>query len=187
MDKQKVEYIEVTNPLSKEYQQSMFWCQHYFDLSIQEILDISKNLKNSKGLHFLVVKEEEKVIGFSMFYYLSEVKLGYLDYIFVRSEYQGLGLGSSLYRETLNIIQKNHPEAMGMAMEVQNCQNGFWERKEFFLNQGAFPVDLAFYSLPKVFKESGIMLMFQPLKVGIKLTGELINSMINDLTTALIH
>lgn len=187
MDKQKVEYIEVTNPLSKDYQQSMFWCQDYFDLSIQEILDISKKLKNSKDLHFLVVKEEEKVIGFSMFYYLSEVKLSYLEFIFVRSEYQGLGLGSSLYRETLNTLQKNHPEVKGMVLEVENGQTGFWEKKQFFLNQGALPVDLAFYSIPKTLKESGIMLMFHPLKVGIKLTDELINSMIADLATALLH
>lgn len=179
--------MEVTNPLSKEYQQSMFWCQDYFDLSIQEILDISKNLKDAKGLHFLVVKEEEKVIGFSMFYYLSEVKLGYLDYIFVRSEYQGLGVGSSLYRETLNIIQNNYPEVKGITFEVQNCQCGFRERKQFFLNQGALPVDLSFYSFPKSFKESGILLMFQPFKTGIRLTNELINSMITDLTTTLIN
>lgn len=182
-----ISFVEIKDPLSGEYQQSMFWCQHYFNLSIPEIMDISSKLKESGNMHFLVVKNQEKVIGCSVFYYLSDVQMGYLEYIFVRPEFKGQGIGTNLYKETLATLEKHYPDVRGMILEVQNTDMDMGERKEFFLNQGALPVDLHFYPVSEAIKQSGILLMYQPLKVGVKLTTPLINGVFTDLTRVVLH
>lgn len=107
--------------------------------------------------------EKDKVVGIACFYYLPEVKMGYLEHIGVVPEFQGRALGSFFYHKVTAMLEKLHPEVEGMLMEVRKDKPDLDTRKEFFLNLGCIPVDTSFYASDDIKRGHDLLMMFKPI------------------------
>lgn len=184
-----LEIIEIDNIQNKDYLQSMSLLQKAFDLSFEEVKDIGEKLE--KGLeppdevHLLVIKQNGLVTGCVVFYYLGQVNFGFMELITIKDEYRKQGLGTLLYDEMIKFLQAKHPNLRAMVHEVQNWLENLERRKAFFLHQGAIPLDISFYPLPSVIKDSGLIFMVHPLKLGLKMDFETISRMFKNISAAI--
>jgi len=135
--------------------------------------------------YLLTAMDGDRVIGISCFYYLTECKLGYLEHIGITPEYRTRGIGSFLYHKVISFLEKEHPEIEGMLLEVRQCKNEMDNRKQFFLNLGAIPVDTAFYPSGKFKFAEKVQLMFKPLMVNANLNTGTLESAFRTLSQVL--
>lgn len=135
--------------------------------------------------YLLTAMDGDRVIGISCFYYLTECKLGYLEHIGITPEYRTRGIGSFLYHKVISFLEKEHPEIEGMLLEVRQCKNEMDNRKQFFLNLGAIPVDTAFYPSGKFKFAEKVLLMFKPLMVNANLNTGTLESAFRTLSQVL--
>jgi len=115
--------------------------------------------------YLLSAMEGDKVVGISCFYYLTDSRLGYLEHIGITPEYRNRGIGSFLYHKVTSFLEKEHPEIEGLLLEVRRSNDETDNRKQFFLNLGAIPVDTSFYPSGKFKFAEELLLMFKPLMV----------------------
>ncbi|MCL6560653.1 MAG: GNAT family N-acetyltransferase [Firmicutes bacterium] len=185
----ELDFMEIKNTQCREYLQSTALLQKAFDLSVEEIKDIGEKIENGPEppdeMTMLAMKQDGLVIGSVVFYYLGQVQFGFMELITIREEYRNRGLGSHLYHEMIRILQKKHPELKAMVHEVQNRPENLERRKAFFLNQGAIPIDITFYRLPSVIKDSGLIFMVHPLKLGLIMNNETITRMFKNISAAI--
>lgn len=113
--------------------------------------------------------EGENVIGIACFYWLSSVNMGYLEHIGISPEYQDRGIGSFFLNKVISHLEKNFPEIEGILLEVRQDREDLDDRKRFFLNNGAIPVDTEFYT-QSIKLGQNILLMFRPETAGARLT-----------------
>jgi len=106
---------------------------------------------------------DEKVVGIATFYYLGDDRLGYIEHIGIIPEFRNRGIGSFFYHKILAFLEEEHPEIEGVFMEVRKTEEGLDNRKEFFLNLGAIPVDTSFYPNEKLQSMEGLLLMYVPM------------------------
>lgn len=184
-----LDIFEIDNIQCKDYLQSMSLLQKAFDLSFEEVKDIGEKLE--KGLeppdevHLLVIKQNGLVIGCVVFYYLGQLNFGFMELITIKDEYRKRGLGTFLYDEMIKVLQAKHPNLRAMVHEVQNWLENLERRKAFFLHQGAIPLDISFYPLPSVIRDSGLIFMVHPLKLGLKMDFETISRMFKNISAAI--
>lgn len=186
---EEVELFEIKSIHNRDYIQSITLLQKAFDLSIEEIKNIGEKIQNGveppDEAHLLAIKKDNLVIGCVVFYYLGYVNFGFMELITIKDEYRNRGLGSYLYWEMIRYLQRNHPELKAMVHEVQNWLENLERRKAFFLHQGAIPLDITFYPLPSVIKDSGLIFMVHPLKLGLKMDFETISRMFKNISKAI--
>jgi propanediol utilization protein/GNAT superfamily N-acetyltransferase len=115
--------------------------------------------------YLLTAMDGDKVVGIACFYYLTDSKQGYLEQIGITPEYRNRGIGSFLYHKVISLLEKEHPEIEGILLEVRQIESEIDNRKQFFLNLGAIPVDTSFYPSGKFQFADQLMLMFKPLIV----------------------
>ncbi|MGF7184367.1 GNAT superfamily N-acetyltransferase [Desulfitispora alkaliphila] len=162
-----VRYEELTSPHSFDYKEAMFYCQLLFNLSRADTHRVLKHLLIPKKLapnrfFFVVAKKGDQLVGFSLFYYLQRVNLGYLDYIAVLPEYRGEGIGVGLYQKTVSMLEEHQEDVYGMLFEVHQAE-GLEMRKDFFRKQGAVKLDLSKYK--KVVQDTNLEMMFHSFNV----------------------
>lgn len=181
--------FEIKNIQNRDYLQCITLLQKAFDLSVEEIRNIGEKIQNGVAppdeAHLLAVKKDNLVIGCVVFYYLGQVDFGFMELITIKEEYRNRGLGSFLYGEMLRYLQMRHPGLKAMVHEVQNWLDNLERRKAFFLHQGAIPLDITFYPLPSVIKDSGLIFMVHPLRLGLKLDFETITRMFKNISRAI--
>jgi hypothetical protein len=99
--------------------------------------------------------------------------IGYLDYIAVKSDYQGKGVGKVLFGFNLHELERLISEAKGLLLEVQrdvaNLQDNALRknRVQFYMQLGAKILDGVDYILPPLQSESepeNMYLVMRPLK-----------------------
>lgn len=184
-----LEIFEIENIQGKDYLQSMSLLQKAFDLSFEEVKDIGEKIENGleppDEVHLLVIKQNGLVIGCVVFYYLGQVNFGFMELITVKDEYRKQGMGTFLYYEMIKFLQAKHPNLRAMVHEVQNWLENLERRKAFFLHQGAIPLDISFYPLPSVIKDSGLIFMVHPVKLGLKMDFETISRMFKNISAAI--
>ncbi len=112
--------------------------------------------------YLITALEGDKVIGIACFYWLPSVNMGYLEHIGITPEYQDRGIGSFFFNKVIAILEKNHPEIEGILLEVRQNKEQLDDRKHFFLNLGAIPVDTGFYPSTKLKSGQELLLMFKP-------------------------
>lgn len=140
---------------------------------VEKLLNPAK-LEPNKFYLYTAVEGDDKVVGISCFYYLPDIKFGYLEHIGITPEFQNRGLGSFFYHKVSSVLEKEHPEIEGMLLEVRQNKPDLDDRKDFFLNLGAIPIDTTFYPSEFINKGKDILLMFKPLTVDVVLnTGAL--------------
>ncbi len=140
---------------------------HYPVTTQQSIVNKMLNpyLIEPNRFYLLSAMEGDKVVGISCFYYLTESRLGYLEHIGITPEYRNRGIGSFLYHKVTSFLEKEHPEIEGLLLEVRQSHEETDNRKQFFLNLGAIPVDTSFYPAGKFGFAEEVLLMFKPLVV----------------------
>ena len=185
-------YVEIKSPQSSDYLQSIRHCQLIFDLSSYEVREITQKLLDASmiapnSLHYLVAKEEEDLTGFVVYYYLQKIRLGYLDYIATIDQFRGRGIGSQLYGKMIEELQVKHPDIEGIVYEVKSTDADFEERVRFFEKQGAQILKLEDFPLPQSVIDSGLIMMYQPLKPGAKIQGKDILDIFRVLSETLWH
>ena len=104
----------------------------------------------------------DKVIGIATFYWMPSIHMAYLEHIGITPEYQKRGIGSFFYHKIIAFLEKNHPEIEGVLLEVRPNREHLDNRKQFFLNIGALPIDTTFYPSDKLKLGQEILLMFKP-------------------------
>jgi ribosomal protein S18 acetylase RimI-like enzyme len=185
----KLELFEIESARGRDYLQAVSLLQKAFDLSVEEIKEIGekidKGLEPPDKVHLLAVNFDGLVIGCVVFYYLGQVNFGFMELITIKEEYRNRGLGSFLYGEMIKYLQAKHPDITAMVHEVQNWLENLERRKAFFLHQGAIPLDITFYPLPAVIKDSGIIFMVHPLKTGLKMDFDTISRMFKNMSAAI--
>ncbi|MHB8170406.1 MAG: GNAT family N-acetyltransferase [Thermincolia bacterium] len=163
-----IRYLEMMNADSLEAQQALLMCRIMFDLGSEDVAELCQQLKDSQFLspnkmHLVVAKHHGKAVGFALFYHLADVNMGYMEYIAVAPGHQRQGIGRSLYNAAVEVLERDSQGIKGMLFEVHKVKQGLDERKNFFLNMGAIPVDLSFYPLGQEVTNSGMLVMVHPL------------------------
>ncbi|MBU7008338.1 phosphate propanoyltransferase [Phosphitispora fastidiosa] len=140
---------------------------HYPVSTQQSIVNkmLNPHLIEPARFYLLSAMEGDKVVGISCFYYLTDSRLGYLEHIGITPEYRNRGIGSFLYHKVTSFLEKEHPEIEGLLLEVRRSKDETDNRKQFFLNLGAIPVDTSFYPSGKFKFAEELLLMFKPLVV----------------------
>lgn len=186
---EEMEIFEIQSVQNRDYIQCITLLQRAFDLSIEEIKNIGERINNGveppDEVHLLAVKKDNLIVGCVVFYYLGQVDFGFMELITIKEEYRKRGLGSRLYCEMIRYLQRNHPGLKAMVHEVQNWLENLEKRKAFFLHQGAIPLDITFYPLPSVIKDSGLIFMVHPLILGLKMDFETISRMFKNISRAI--
>lgn len=113
--------------------------------------------------------ERGQVMGIACFYWMPSVKMGYFEHLGITPHYQNRGIGSFLFYKVISFLEKNHPEIEGVLFEVRLNKEDLDDRKQFFLNVGAIPVDTAFYPSDKIKLGQELLLMFKPETVDARL------------------
>lgn len=160
-----------------------------YPVSVQR--DIVKKMLEPESIapnsfYLLTAVDGDKVIGISVFYYLPDVKLGYLEHIGITPDYQNRGLGSFFYHKVLDFIEKEHPEVEGVLLEVRQNRQDLDDRKAFFLNQGAIPIDTGFYSSERIKASTDVLLMFKPIAAGARLNTFMLERAFQSLVGVLV-
>lgn len=94
------------------------------------IPNISEKIKNFhdyaekllKNAVFYEMKEENKKIGFVVFYLNKETKIGYLTLLAVKNEYQSLGFGKKLLEVYENISKKEKMTVLKLEVFNKNLK-----------------------------------------------------------------
>lgn len=106
--------------------------------------------------------ERDKVIGIACFYWMPHIKMAYFEHLGITPEYQNRGIGSFLFYKIISFLEKNHPDIEGILFEVRSNKEDLDDRKQFFLNVGAIPVDTTFYPSHQIKLGEELLLMFKP-------------------------
>ena len=106
--------------------------------------------------------ENNKVFGIACFYWLPNVKMAYLEHLGITPDHKARGIGSFLFHRVRTFLEKRHPENEGIFLEVRHNKEHLDDRKQFFLNLGAIPIDTDFYSAKKTNSGEEFSLMFKP-------------------------
>ena len=184
-----LDFEVVTSPSSYEAQESMLLCRNEFELSHYEARGIVARLLNPaiispNRFHYIVAKNDDQIVGLAIFYFLSEVNLGYLEYITVKPEYRGHGVGRRIYEKVIETLKQDSQHLSGIIFEVRNISRDLKARKEFFLRIGAIPIDLSFYPLREEIINSGLLLMLHPIS-ELKMTWPVMAKTLDNLNQVL--
>lgn len=134
----------------------------------QKLLEPEKLAPNKYYLYTAV--DDDKVIGIACFYWMPVVNMAYLEHIGITPGYRNRGIGSFFYHKIISFLEKNHPEIDSVLLEVRPDREDLDNRKQFFLNLGAIPVDTNFYPSKKLKLGQKVMLMFKPETTDARLT-----------------
>ena len=112
--------------------------------------------------YMLTAVESDKVMGIACYYWMPVVNMAYIEHLGITPEYQDRGLGSFLFYKVISFLEKYHPEIEGILFEVREHKEDLDDRKQFFLNLGAIPVDTQFYPSRQIKQGQELSLMFKP-------------------------
>jgi GNAT superfamily N-acetyltransferase len=114
-------------------------------------------LRNDKNYYLFISIHNESVIGISLMYTFTYLKIGLLDYIAVTPDYQGKGIGKMLFKFSLHKLEKLVSNVNGLLIEVQreNLSNSLEDiarknRIRFYMGLGAKIVVGVDYLLPSL-------------------------------------
>ncbi|NMA14549.1 MAG: phosphate propanoyltransferase [Clostridia bacterium] len=163
-----VKFVQGKKPSDYVTQEGIRLLRTVFEYPASAQRDITEKMLNPEKLdphkfYLFTALSDDKVIGIATFYYLSDEKLGYLEHIGIIPEYRNRGIGSFFYHKLIAFLEEEHPEIEGIFMEVRKTDEELDNRKEFFLNLGAIPVDTSFYPNEKFKAMEGLLLMYRPL------------------------
>lgn len=135
--------------------------------------------------YLLTALESNKVMGIACFYWMPNVNMAYFEHLGITPEYQDRGIGSFLFYKVISFLEKNHPEIEGVLFEVRQNKEHLDDRKRFFLNLGAIPVDTDFYPSNKIKLGQELLLMYKPETADARLNTATMEMALNTLSKIL--
>jgi propanediol utilization protein/GNAT superfamily N-acetyltransferase len=153
----------------------------------QEIVHkmLNPGLLDPNKYYLFTALDGDKVIGIACFYWMPGVNMAYLEHIGITPEYQKRGIGSFFYHKVISFLEKQHPNIEGVLLEVRLNREDLDNRKDFFLNIGAIPVDTSFYPTEKLKFGQDLLLMFKPETADARLTTSTMEITLQTLTKIL--
>ena len=135
-------FSKVRSPMDFDFKECMYYCQESFGISKEQINSIIKHIVKPSSIspskiYFYILKLGDQNVGCSIIYYLTELKIAFLDYIVVFPKYRNLGYGTVLYMHICLELKQVHPDISGIFYEVYNGDKNFIKRVNFFEKQGA--------------------------------------------------
>jgi len=167
VDTDNIKFVEGKEPNGYYTQEGIKLMGSVFEYpeSVQE--EIREKLLNPKAIapnkyYLLTAQENDKVFGIACFYWMPNVKMGYLEHLGITPDYKARGIGGFLFHRVRTFLEKKHPEIEGIFLEVRKNMEHLDDRKPFFLDLGAIPIDTTFYSAKKTKAGEEFSLMFKP-------------------------
>lgn len=111
---------------------------------------------------FLQVKDGDKKIGYILLFIEHGSKFLWLEYFFIKNEFQSMGYGS----EVLGILKHSFPDMNGVFMEIEHEDEAFpntIKRIKFYERNGAEKIDLN-YIHPNIEGGRPMYLFYLPIK-----------------------
>ena len=106
---------------SAEFDRAMqIYSSSFPPVETKPINKVVKMLLKDKDYHLFVMVKDGSVIGISLLYVFKKLRSGLLDYMAIIPEYRRKGLGTELFRRTLNRFKRICPHSIGLFLEVQN-------------------------------------------------------------------
>lgn len=164
-----IKFIQGKKPSDYVTQEGIRLLRNVFEYPSTIQRDINEKLLNPAKLepnnfYLFTVLSDDQVIGIATMFYLNEERLGYLEHIGIIPEYRNRGIGSLFYHKLVSFLEEEHPDIEGIFLEVRKTSDYSMDnRKEFFLNLGAIPVDTTFYPGERFKVTEGLLLMYRPL------------------------
>ncbi|CAA7602786.1 phosphate propanoyltransferase/2-acylglycerol O-acyltransferase [Acididesulfobacillus acetoxydans] len=167
VSRENVKFIQGKKPDDPYVQEAIHLLHTVFEYpesigrDVEEKLLAPERVEPNRYYLFTAV-EGGRVFGIASFYWMPRTKIAYFEHLGIIPEYQDRGIGSFLFNKVIAILEKNHPEIEGVLFEVRLNKEHLDDRKHFFLNLGAIPVDTSFYPSDQIKLGENILLMFKP-------------------------
>jgi GNAT superfamily N-acetyltransferase len=138
----------------------------------QKIVDL---LKRDKNYQLFICLKDNSVAGISLMYVFRSLGFGLLDYMAVKPDYQGQGLGREIFVGTFERFASDIPNGTGLVMEIQREDIPNLEEREmnvrknrirFYMKMGVKILEDVNYFLPPIqhgIKPEAMYLMIKPL------------------------
>lgn len=174
VDADNIKFVQGKVPHDYYSQEGIRLLRTVFEYPASVQREIVEKMLNPEAIepnkyYLFTALEGDKVIGIACFYWMPGVTMGYLEHIGITPEYQDRGIGSFFFNKVISFLEKHYPDIEGILLEVRQDREALDDRKQFFLNNGAIPVDTGFY--PQQLKlGQKIMFMFKPETAGARLT-----------------
>ncbi len=175
------------SPLAVE---AVNFCTNIFEFSPAEkrrmtanLLDVQRGARDN--YFFLVAYDENGVVGVTSTYYLPDIEMAFMEFIAVSTQRQRKGLGSFLCYQTTEMLKSADKKLGAMVFEVRSTKDGLARRKEFFLNLGAFPINLQFYPIGHKM-DPDLMLMIKPMSTEFCFNTSILVKFFSSLAKALM-
>ncbi|MBC2723273.1 MAG: GNAT family N-acetyltransferase, partial [Desulfosporosinus sp.] len=167
IDTDNIKFVEGKEPNGYYTQEGIKLMGSVFEYPESVQGEIREKLLNPQAIapnkfYLLTAQENEKVFGIACFYWMPNVRMGYLEHLGITPEYKARGIGGFLFHRVRTFLEKKHPEIEGILLEVRKNMEHLDDRKPFFLDLGAIPVDTDFYSAKKTKGGEEFSLMFKP-------------------------
>jgi len=76
-------------------------------------------LKYDKDYQLYFCLKDDSVVGMSLMYIFRSLRIGLLDYMAVKPDYQGQGIGKEIFEHTFKEFVSYVPDGIGLGMEIQ--------------------------------------------------------------------
>ncbi len=111
---------ELDTTASSEFEQTLqIYSSSFPAVETKPVEKIVDMLKNDHDYHLLVAVKDRLVVGMALLYVFRSLGIGLLDYMAVTLGHQGRGIGSKLFRYTLERFRAEVTNPTGLLLEVQ--------------------------------------------------------------------
>ncbi|MDP4126395.1 MAG: phosphate propanoyltransferase [Bacillota bacterium] len=167
VDTDNIKFVEGTDPTNFYTQEGIRLMGSVFEYPVSVQEQIKEKLLNPGAIapnkyYLLTAMESNNVFGIACFYWMPNVKMAYLEHLGISPEYKDRGIGGFLFRRVRTFLEKNHPDIEGILLEIRKNKEPLDDRKQFFLDLGAIPIDKEFYFEKRTNVGEEFSLMFKP-------------------------
>jgi GNAT superfamily N-acetyltransferase len=115
-----LEFKAVRRTNSGEFDQALqIYSSSFPPVETKPVSKVKKMLLKDKNYHLFVMVKDGSVVGISLLYVFKRLRSGLLDYMTIIPEFRGQGMGTELFRRTLNRFKRMCPNSIGLFLEVQ--------------------------------------------------------------------
>lgn len=124
-----------------------------FPTSEQKSMKALLTMLNDPSYTIFVILNDEKIVGFTIMYHPQNEDFFLLEYMAIDTTQRGVGLGSTLLKESLECLYKNYG-VRALLIEIDSPEKASSEqiirdkREQFYRRLGALKIDPFDYILP---------------------------------------
>ncbi len=113
-------FKKIVDTTCAEFEQALqIYSTSFPPVETKPIYKIVKMIKTDQNYCLFVTIEDHLVVGLSLLYTFPLLGIGLLDYLAVTPNWQRKGIGTRLFRYTLNRLIHEMPNSVGLLLEIQ--------------------------------------------------------------------